>query len=874
MRTDIQRCILLSCAGVAVFLFLAFRSVRLLGLVVLAMAIGILWGYAAASCFLDNLSILSCAAGAILIGLAVDLPIHLTQRFFSARRGGATPRAAVRSTVEQTGRSILIASFTSIAGFATFFFTGTAGLADMAVVAICGILTVTVVMLFVLPVFLGRGLADRAIPRAPDERAWEVCGSLIKRHREPLLTAVLIGTFGCLLVLVLPVGSLSFTANPIELKAAGTAEVVLERIQEKFGSSFNYLILVSEGATPEAASGPIRRLVPRFRELERDGAITSFEGIFSFSVSPEQQAEALSVLRGISAARVEEQLLEALAENGFRTEAFGEARSSLRELLSARPASLVEIERLGGLPFLKRFLRQDGDAYFSVAYLALADRFRRGASTLPLVAELRAAGGVTATGMKVLQDELERHLRGSFGTISLLAVLFIAGVVSLSFRHFGWTALAVLPVSFGVIWFLTALKLFQIPFNLLNVGIVPMVIGLGIDDGVHMVCRYRDEKGRRWRPVFAESGRAVLLTTVTTVCGFGSLSVAYHRGLASVGLLAVIGMAACLAASLTLLPAAFSYGGEGKEEERRRSDDRMERFRPTIYGTTLLPEPLSYFFTWVTARLVYRYSARWRAAIAGNLRRVKPELALRERERLAWRTFLNYGVKIRDYVLFSRHPIRFSRRRIRENMGFHNVEEALARGKGAVLVSPHLGFWDLGGSFLRDQGYKVKALSFFAADSAMERFRERVRRRMGIDVIYLGRDREGLEDTLRLAQALREGFIVAMLGDRVLAGPSHEVTFFGAPRPFPLGPALLARLSGAPIVPVFIVRYGRKAYRAIAETPFEVPAGGEAPEVLGRAAAQIAAVFERYIAAYPDQWYNFFPYWEERGDGENGADGT
>jgi KDO2-lipid IV(A) lauroyltransferase len=157
----------------------------------------------------------------------------------------------------------------------------------------------------------------------------------------------------------------------------------------------------------------------------------------------------------------------------------------------------------------------------------------------------------------------------------------------------------------------------------------------------------------------------------------------------------------------------------------------------------------------------------------------------------------------------------------------------------------------------------VKAISFHAADAAIERFRERVRERMGIEVIYIGRQEQGLDDTLRLAQTLREGSIVAMLGDRVLAGPSVDVPFFGTPRPFPLGPALLARLSGAPLLPVFIVRTRRRGYRAIAESPIHVTAEGDAQEALREAVGQMAAVFERYIAAYPDQWYNFFPYWEE-----------
>ncbi len=886
MRADIKRCILLSTCSVILILLIAFRNLRLLGYVTISMAIGILWGYAAASCLLENLSILSCAAGAILIGLAVDLPIHLTQRFFAAVRSGTATREAVRTTVEQTGKSILIASFTSVAGFSTFFFTGSRGLADMAVVAICGIVAVTLVMLFLLPALLARGMTATAVPRTREEGLWDAAAALLKRHREPLLTVLILGTAICVIILVLPIGRLSFVADPVQLKAEGTAERVLARIQTKFGSSFNYMILVSRGSTPEAASGRLRGLIPLFRELRRQGSITSYEGIFTFTVSPEEQREAVAILREIDADRAEERLRLALEENGFRVGAFADAFSSLRELLNARPVSLAELDRLGGLPFLRKFLRRDGEAYLSVAYLALADRFRHKESTLDLVRRIeteahghgpsyaRPAGAdVTATGMKVLHDELEEHLRGTIGLISTLAILFITIVVSLAFRHFGWTFLAMLPVTVGVIWFLTILKLLTIPFNLLNVGILPMVIGLGIDDGVHMVCRFTDEKPRTWRPVFSESGRAVLLTTLTTMCGFGSLVFAAHRGLASVGTLAVIGMAACLVASLTLLPASLSYGGEGNRTGQRRSDDRMELFRPTIYGSTLMPEPLSYFFTWLSAQLVCHYAVRWRTAVASNLRRITGELPAREREKLVVRTFLNYGVKIRDYVLFSRNPLAFSRRRLRESSGIENVERTLAGGGGAVLVSPHLGFWDLGGSFLRERGYRVKAISFHSADAAIERFRERVRRRMGIEVIYIGRQDKGLDDTLRLAQALRQGCIVAMLGDRVLAGPSIEVPFFGTPRPFPLGPALLARISGAPLLPVFIVRTSRKGYRAIAESPLAVSAEGDAREALGEAVRQMVAVFERYIAAYPDQWYNFFPYWDEPHGEHNAEEG-
>lgn len=191
------------------------------------------------------------------------------------------------------------------------------------------------------------------------------------------------------------------------------------------------------------------------------------------------------------------------------------------------------------------------------------------------------------------------------------------------------------------------------------------------------------------------------------------------------------------------------------------------------------------------------------------------------------------------------------------------LDEALAAGNGAILVSPHLGNWELGGLGLADLGYKLNVLTYREPNEKVNELREKVRSERGIGIIYVDRDDASPLAIIEAINALRRNEILCLLGERDGSSNTILVDFFGRSTPFPTGAAYLALASGAPVIPVFVPLEGNQ-YATLMEAPIYVRGGhGQHAQAIRSGMEQLAFVFENYIRRYPDQWYNFFDYWKE-----------
>ncbi|HBG05072.1 MAG: acyltransferase [Geobacteraceae bacterium GWC2_58_44] len=189
------------------------------------------------------------------------------------------------------------------------------------------------------------------------------------------------------------------------------------------------------------------------------------------------------------------------------------------------------------------------------------------------------------------------------------------------------------------------------------------------------------------------------------------------------------------------------------------------------------------------------------------------------------------------------------------------LDDALAAGHGAILISIHLGNWELGGLGLAEKGYRMNVLTYREPDEKVNLQRETVRRERGINFIYVDREATSPFAIIEAVSALNRNEVLAILGDRDGSSHTRTLDFFGRPTPIPLGAAYLALASGAPVIPVFVPLEGER-YAAIMEEPiFFRDRRGEREQVIVEGTGRILRVFERYIRSYPDQWYNFFDYW-------------
>lgn len=250
-----------------------------------------------------------------------------------------------------------------------------------------------------------------------------------------------------------------------------------------------------------------------------------------------------------------------------------------------------------------------------------------------------------------------------------------------------------------------------------------------------------------------------------------------------------------------------------------------------------------------------------RRGMRANLRTVTGR---RQVEGLLVGTFYNYCRNWTDVMLM----IRLRGERLQALIGRRDsqgpLDEALAKGNGAILVSPHLGNWELGGLGLADLGYKLNVLTFREPDEKVNELREKVRGERSIGIIYVDRDDTSPLAVIEAINALRRNEVLCLLGERDGSSNTTQVEFFGRPTPFPVGAAYLALASGAPVIPVFVPLEGSR-YATLMDEPIYFSAGhGRHAQAVGSGMQRIAAVFERYIRRYPDQWYNFYDFWGAR----------
>ncbi len=274
--------------------------------------------------------------------------------------------------------------------------------------------------------------------------------------------------------------------------------------------------------------------------------------------------------------------------------------------------------------------------------------------------------------------------------------------------------------------------------------------------------------------------------------------------------------------------------------------------------TILVPRWLFPPFTYFWGGLFYLVLGDKRRAVRSNLQVVTSSANV---ERLVFSTFCLFAQNWCDVMLMMRRKGTQLQAMIGRRSSGVPLDQALAAGTGAILVSPHLGNWELGGLGLADLGYTINVLTFREPDEKVNQLRETVRSERGIRFIYVDRDDTSPLAIIEAVNALRRNEVLALLGERDGSSHSIRMDFFGKPTDIPVGPGYLALASGAPVIPVFVPLENGKYSTLMDEAIYFRGGHGHHSEAIQEGMERLVAVFERYIRQYPDQWYNFYDFW-------------
>ena len=271
----------------------------------------------------------------------------------------------------------------------------------------------------------------------------------------------------------------------------------------------------------------------------------------------------------------------------------------------------------------------------------------------------------------------------------------------------------------------------------------------------------------------------------------------------------------------------------------------------------ILPLKAGYRLACWVADIHYRLSKRDRQIIINNLK-----VVLKRDERkinyYAREVFRNFGKYLVDFLRFSKLDRRFIEERIKIE-GKEYFDEALRTGKGVVILSAHLGNWELAGAVAAMLGYPLNIVAWVHKNRRVNNLFLRQRTNKGIKVIPPG------ISVKKCFSVLRNNEMVGLVGDIDFANPDHgiSINFFGKRALLPKGPATLSLKTGACIIPVFMVREEKDFFKFIINRPIEYNATGNFEEDLKNLTQRISEVLESFISRYPSQWSIFSEIWRD-----------
>jgi hypothetical protein len=614
LKGDMLRTTIISSVAVMTAFFFALGSFFYSMLIAFPLFVAVLLALSWAKFSVGGFNLLTTFLPALVLGLSIDYGIHLLFRFSEERLDGLTVSKAIEITILKKGKGIFIAALTTAAVFTTLIFSRSQGLVEMGIITSLGIMLSFFVYLLLLPAMIvtfQRWRRRRQTVELFDYRATlsGVVEKAVTYRKWILVVSIVISVFAFLGATRL---NFQFTGNNVSTEVKGIK--VQERVQEKFGTSDTSL-------GPSFVFFPDS--MEKLRELEEGLAgtelVTSVRSIRDYV--PEEPGKFSSLTEGLSELeRLDEILtgLEAVLRN--RGEKVDELESLIASLSSAqltstlssrseitiqlnkvidqlldvrrsmldldRDSTLETIESLngnvnylqGGLRSLNDLMQEEDGSIIKALPEEVRSTFSTEKGEYVVFARVektiyesenlndfvkRVSGFADDYfGLPLIQYKLEGHIRHDFVVSTLLAVLMISFVLYRGISNLRLSLLAVIPLVLGYLWMLGGMRVLGMNFNFINIIISPLLIGIGVDDGLHLIYRWQEESvsgnlDSSILSAFSHTGLAVITTSITTIVVFGSLFLARTPGLRILGGTASLGIGFAMVLSLTVLPAAL-----------------------------------------------------------------------------------------------------------------------------------------------------------------------------------------------------------------------------------------------------------------------------------------------------------------------------
>ncbi len=605
---DMGKATLLSLTLTVILLLVAFRGWLNTLAAMVSLVVGICVSFGFATLTVGHLNILTMAFAIMLIGLGIEYGIQVVLRYQEELGRGLPQLEAIEQGLAGNLRAVTLAAATVALAFATFAFTDFKGIAELGIIATGGIVICVASTFTVLPAMLVL-LSKRRRTAAPPRRPLSQAPWLQALFRRPALVATLTAllALGCLY----PLSRMEFDFNMMNLQAKGLEPVryAYKLMRSKENAGYFGVAIANDQA--EAAS-----LTKRLEALPTVDHVVSLA-----TLVPDHQPEKLALLASLqhtladvkpvpyddnlqpmelqpvferfhdrvtqlSTTLATQKLPEAKPVAAFlvtlnrffaslEKEKDGNALGMLREFQGSMFAQLPDKLKMlkeslqahavteADIPPAMRQLFVAKDGRLLLQIVPKQEIFDKA----PLAAFVSQIKSVVphATGEPVSVYESFRILQDSYLKAFLYAFAGIVLILLVAFRSLKLVVLGILPLLVGLLLMVGGMGLFGLKFNVANVIVMPLLLGVGVDSAIYILSRYRREGETPLQVVTSSAGVGVFLNALTILCSFGALMVARHQGVFSIGAVMSLGMTAIVLAFLIFLPALLLLATKKRE---------------------------------------------------------------------------------------------------------------------------------------------------------------------------------------------------------------------------------------------------------------------------------------------------------------------
>lgn len=511
---------------------------------------------------LGELSAATAGFTAMLMGLGTDFTIVMYARYVEERLAGATLASASRRMMGETALGVFTGALTSAGTFGAVCISRFPVLQDFGFLIGSGILVCMVAILFLIPAMIAawEGRRGARPTTALYLHSFGFERLLLVVDRAP--RATLLGSLLVTVAAAIAASGIQSSSSLSDMRPRDDRGfLVQEEVALKFGGSFDSMMIVCHGKTEDEAADKAASLARRLDRWVASGDLKGYESLATYVPERAAQEKVLARLaagRGgaFDPARIRATIDAALAEQGFRAGVFDDAVGELVEALALQePVSLADARNAGFDRLLERLERASGGEYRVATFVFPGGKAFEDGVPDGFVPDVKGGDPtIDVTGFNLAGPLVRRMFREDATRAFLIGFVLVALLLLLDFRSVRLTLYGLLQLGVGIVWLLGLMRVCGITLSLISAFATTMILGVGIDYGIHLIHRISEEQSLTNRGVL-ETAKAVVMASLTNVAGFGTVALSAYPGIRDMGLVSMMGTIACLLTALTLLPA-------------------------------------------------------------------------------------------------------------------------------------------------------------------------------------------------------------------------------------------------------------------------------------------------------------------------------